>query len=94
MPDTLPIDRYLDLEDEEITISKDLEASNDRINEVKEQLEHFAKLLKQVEAGATSLRASKDLREAEKKRLWDIMTKEEVRELGRRDVERKRQRVE
>jgi predicted ATP-grasp superfamily ATP-dependent carboligase len=92
MPDTPPIDRYLDLEDEEITISKDLEASNDRINEVKEQLEHFAKLLK--EAGATSLHASKDLREAEKKRLWNIMTKEEVRELGRRDVERKRQRVE
>jgi len=47
--------------------------------------------LEKEEGEAAKVADRKDKSQAEKKRLWDAMSKEDVRELGRRDSQRKRQ---
>jgi hypothetical protein len=49
--------------------------------------------LEQEEIEATKRVTRKHKGESEKERLWDSMWKEDVRELGRRDWVRKRQKV-
>ena len=56
-------------------------------------MESLAKELKQEEDGASALKERKDAAESEKKRLWDTMSKEDIRELGRKDSQRKRQKA-
>jgi hypothetical protein len=50
-----------------------------------------AQQLEQEESRAAAVASRRDDAEAGKKRLWDMMSKENIRELGRRNNERKQQ---
>jgi hypothetical protein len=81
------------LEDGERSINEELKVRNDWINKIKFQLRSIADDLKKEEDGASALIARKDEEEAQKTRLWDSMSKDQIRELGQRDVGRKRQKL-
>jgi hypothetical protein len=49
--------------------------------------------LEREESEAAALITRKDEGEAEKRRIWDAMSKEDVRELGRQDSNRKRRKL-
>ncbi|KAF7577306.1 hypothetical protein PtrM4_015460 [Pyrenophora tritici-repentis] len=87
-PEGHPIDRYLHLEDEEKELSEDLKHYNCRVMEMRRRVIEAQALLKKEEKEAAKVVDHKDKSEAEKKRLWDTMSKEDVQELGRRDSER------
>jgi hypothetical protein len=89
----LVIDRYLALEDGERFINEELKVRNDQINTIIFQLWSLADDLKKEEDGASALIARKDEEEAQKTRLWDSMSKDQIRELGRQDVGRERQKL-
>ncbi|CAA9957966.1 hypothetical protein PTMSG1_01542 [Pyrenophora teres f. maculata] len=88
-----PIDRYLDLEDEEKELSDELKRYNCRVTEMRRRVIEAQALLEKEEKEAAKVVDRKDKSEAEKKRLWDAMSKEDVRELGRRGGHRKRQKA-
>jgi len=87
------VNRYVTLEDGENLTNERLKAYNDRIVTVKFQLRSLTEKLEEEEAGAQALIALKEQNETEKATLWDSMTKDQVRELGRRDDGRKRQKL-
>lgn len=74
-------------------MSEDLKHYNCRVMEMRRRVIEAQALLKKEEREAAKVVDRKDKSEAEKKRLWDTMSKEDVRELGRRDSERKRLKV-
>lgn len=76
------------VEDGERSINEELRVRNDRINKIKLQLQSLANDLKKEEDGASALITRKDEEEAQKTRLWDSMSKDQIRELSRRDVGR------
>ena len=88
-----PIDRYLDLEDEEQALSEELDRYTFRVMDLRRQLMEAQASLEKEEKEVAKVVDRKEKSEAEKKRLWDVMSKEDVRELGRRDSQRKRQRL-
>ena len=60
---------------------------------LRDQIKAVAQQLEQEQGRAAAVALQRDVAKADKKRLWDAMSKEDIRELGRRDNERKRQKL-
>ncbi|KAH7087470.1 hypothetical protein FB567DRAFT_469727 [Paraphoma chrysanthemicola] len=87
------IERYLVLENDEERTSHDLDDQNQHINALRERVNILQAELEEEQLQATSLAQQHTRIKVEKWQLWEDMTKEEIRELGRRDERNKRQRV-
>ncbi|CAG5188381.1 uncharacterized protein ALTATR162_LOCUS11946 [Alternaria atra] len=84
------IDRFLELESQHHTLLGNLDRHQDRISDLRRQ---FIGIRIQIEAKRHAVRlllTEKRDQEAAKKRIWDAMSKEDIRELGRRDSLTKR----
>jgi seryl-tRNA synthetase len=87
------VDRYLSLEDDVETMQQDLENCNRQIDALTKRGYMLQKEFDEEQVKATTILKQLDRSEAEKKRLWDDMTTDDVWELGRRDASNKRQKI-
>jgi chromosome segregation ATPase len=87
------VDRYLSLNDDVERRQQDLEDHNRQIDALTERRNMLQKELDEEQIKATTVLKQCDRSEAEKKRLWDDMTKEDVLELGLRGARNKRQKI-
>jgi hypothetical protein len=89
MTEPTSIDRYLHLESQDHALTKRLDDHDSRIDALRKKLAEVRTQLEKEEVEAATLITQKDKGETEKKRLWDAMSKEDVRELGRRDIKKR-----
>jgi hypothetical protein len=89
----ISVDRYLFLESEEEHQMQELETYRRRMQGKRERMAKLQDELNRELDRVEILAARQDECEAEKERLWDAMSKEDFREMGRRDVHHKRQKV-
>jgi hypothetical protein len=68
-----------------------LDEHDSRIDALRKKLAEVQTQLGKEEAEAATVITQKDKGEVERKRLWVAMSKDDVRELGRRDIYKKRQ---
>ncbi|KAH7074488.1 hypothetical protein BKA63DRAFT_443553 [Paraphoma chrysanthemicola] len=87
------VERYLVLENNEERTSHDLDDQDCRINALRERVNMLQAELEEEQIKAASLGQKHTQIKEAKRQLWDDMTKEEIRELGRRDESNKRQKV-
>jgi predicted nuclease with TOPRIM domain len=87
---TETIDRFLELEDQNHELRDDLDFHEGNIKDLKRRMTEIETQMKEELQAVELIIAQREERDLEKKRLWDTMSKEEIRELGRRDSMTKR----
>lgn len=90
----IEVERLLDLEDKEHASCDELKEYKARVGKLNEQMKLLTQELELEMETAAALQSRRHQEEAERKRPWDTMSKEDIRELGRRDIERKRHEIE
>jgi hypothetical protein len=87
------IDRYHFLEEYIPRLLAELQDRQHCMEKLREQLEAITQQLDEEECNAEPAMQKLIDAKVEEKRLWDVMTKDDIRELGRRYPESKRRRL-
>jgi hypothetical protein len=87
------VDLFLYLEGKERNQLQELETYRRRLQGKRERMETRQEELNRNLDEVEILAARQDECDSEKKRLWDVMSNEDLREVGRRDIHNKRHKV-